>query len=495
MPTMTLPREPALPHSVVPTLADVLAWCESAGAGGWYPADRASDGPVRELLYQHTMDLRRLGYIEVADWARGKGQGFVLTDLGRQKLGRTIPLPPATEAAKSLSGATERNVKRGDPLIDPRPAIVAPALVVACMTWFAIGLYLAITAGTTSTYLVSGDVPTLTRVGAAFGPKLYAGEWWRLGISGFVHIGVLHLLLNGYGLYLSGSTAEALWGRGKVAVIFGVSVVAGSALATALKPSSLLAGASGGIWGLLLSIIAWIILHRHRVDPDWLRDAASRLGFAVLVNAIASVVPGVSWEAHLGGGAAGFFTAVLLHSVRPGAGWSGRIAVATLALAVLTGGLAYRKFVMTAGRWEPVRRQVDAMVAPAHGAPENPLVASVNARAATVTVERIRAISNDGTVAVASGSAKKIAAVRAAAAQLKAEAESLATDLESLGVAAESADRRDRAVQGYRDLAAFASSVIEALDDPNAARAWPRTMSPLKRVTDHFRDTAKSAGP
>lgn len=162
----------------MPTLADVLAWCEAAGPGGWYPADRAAEGPVRESLYQHTMDLRRLGYIEVADWAKGKGQGFVLTDAGRLKLGRPIPTPPA-DTSKTKSGliATEKVDRERADGIDPRPPVVAPALVVACLTWFCIGLYLAMTAGTTMSYVTTADVPTLTRIGAAYGPRLYAGEW------------------------------------------------------------------------------------------------------------------------------------------------------------------------------------------------------------------------------------------------------------------------------------------------------------------------------
>jgi rhomboid protease GluP len=476
----------------MPTLADVLAWCEAAGPGGWFPADRASDGPVRETLYQHTMDLRRLGYIEVVEWVRGKGQGFVLTDAGRLKLGRPIPVPPVIVPSQSHSGpATPATGDRAEP-IDPRPAVVAPALVIACLTWFAVGLYLAMTAGTTTTYLVSGDVPTLTRTGAAFGPSLYAGQWWRLAVSGFVHIGVLHLLLNGYGLYLSGSTAEALWGRRKIAVIFAVSVVAGSALATALRPTSLLAGASGGIWGVLLSIVAWIVLNRHHVQGDWLRDAASRVGFAVLVNALASAVPGVSWEAHLGGGVAGFFTACLLHSVRPGAGWGGRIAVGTLALAVLTAGLAYRKFVTTAARWEPVRRQVERRVATPPEA--NPKLVELNAKSAAIPWERIQSLHATGSVAVASGSAKRMAVVRELAGQLKGEADLLAAEFESLHVAMMPAESRDRVVRSYRNLAAFATSVLDALDDPHPARAWVRTKEPFRRVSESYREASTPPG-
>jgi membrane associated rhomboid family serine protease len=320
------------------------------------------------------------------------------------------------------------------------------------------------TAGTTATYLSSGDVPTLTRIGAAYGPNLYAGEWWRLAVSGFVHIGILHLLLNGYGLYLAGSTAEALWGRRRFVLIFGVSVVAGSTLATALRPASLLAGASGGIWGVLLSIVAWIVLHRRQLEPEWIRDASGRIGFAVLVNALASAVPGVSWEAHLGGGVAGFFTACLLQSVRPGAGWGGRVAVGTLALAVLTAGLAYRKFVTTAGRWEPVRRQAAMMAANANGA--NAKLAALRARSSAITWERIQSLHATGSVAVAAGSAKQMAVVRERTGQLRAEAESLVAEIESLDDATLPADRRDLLARNDRAVAAFAASVLEALDDP-----------------------------
>ncbi|WP_304251845.1 rhomboid family intramembrane serine protease, partial [Limosilactobacillus gastricus] len=47
----------------------------------------------------------------------------------------------------------------------------------------------------------STNTVTLLNFGAEYTPLLVAGQWWRLITSAFVHIGIMHLLLNSIVLY------------------------------------------------------------------------------------------------------------------------------------------------------------------------------------------------------------------------------------------------------------------------------------------------------
>src|SRR5689334_7973632 len=79
----------------------------------------------------------------------------------------------------------------------------------------AAGLYLA-----TSLYsmksgngsAMSIDVRTLVYFGAKFGPFIAAGEWWRLVTAGFLHGGLVHILMNSWVLFDLGAAVEEIYG-------------------------------------------------------------------------------------------------------------------------------------------------------------------------------------------------------------------------------------------------------------------------------------------
>jgi len=82
--------------------------------------------------------------------------------------------------------------------------------------------------------------------------------------------------------------------------------------------SLLLAGASGAIWGLMTSLLAWLLLNRDRLPPALVADWSRKLGLMFLLNIGVSFIPGVSWAGHLGGGLAGFISAGLANAWRLG---------------------------------------------------------------------------------------------------------------------------------------------------------------------------------
>jgi rhomboid protease GluP len=344
---------PANP-SLAPTPEQVLGWIAAAGRP-WFPAHHAvASGVPREHLDLPLIELRNAELVRVVDWVRGLGQGYVLTADGEAAVSGK---PPATEAVLPIAEPLELP----DEVVAERPPIITPALAYANLLWYFIGLIVASRLGLSlRTFLLEGDRPSLVKLGAASATELLQGEWWRLATSIFVHGTIWHLLVNVASLVMIGAVAEHLWGRWRTFAIFLVAGFAGSCLAMAMRPFDLagrpllLVGASGAIWGLATSILAWILLNRHRLEPGVAADVLRRLGLGFALSIAVSLLPGISWEAHLGGAIAGFVAAMLIHQMAVN-GWRQRFAILMFALmpAASMGGLLLA--IRHAPRWAPAR--------------------------------------------------------------------------------------------------------------------------------------------
>lgn len=149
---------------------------------------------------------------------------------------------------------------------------------------------------------------------------LREGQWWRLLTSMFLHIGPLHLFLNGFALYQLGSLYELWTGSARFSLVYFVSGLAGSLASTVVHgllltgTPTVSAGASGAIFGLLGALIALLARRRSRLTPQ-ARSLLSQLAFwAVLNIALGFSGMGLDNSAHLGGLAAGILLGLV---VRP----------------------------------------------------------------------------------------------------------------------------------------------------------------------------------
>jgi len=311
-----------------PTVAGVLAWI-AAGQKPWFPSQFATEtGTDRDALDDPLSQLRLAGLVHIVTWVRGLGQGYTLTTEGEAALASgTVILSSAENPAELASGvlampgevpaaeAEATQPSRPSSLeLNHRTPLVGRLFLLANLLWFFVGLVAAWWSGVSPwSYMSEANLPILHRIGSVTGDDLVRGEWWRLLGSCFVHADGLHLLVNLIGLAVVGPLAELLWGRTRLFIIYLLSGLAGSCLAMALNPDVVLVGASGAIWGVLMSLLAWLVLYGDRLPPKIAADSMRRVGLAIVLNAGLSLVPGISWEGHLGGALAGFVTAGLLN--------------------------------------------------------------------------------------------------------------------------------------------------------------------------------------
>ena len=127
----------------------------------------------------------------------------------------------------------------------------------------------------------------------AYAPVLTATEPWRIVTSIFVHLSILHILFNMYSLFIFGPMMERMLGRARFAALFLLSGIGGSVAVLLIAPGIAVAGASGAIFGLLG---AFFVIQRH------LGGNNVQLLIVIGLNlVIGFVVPGIAWQAHIGG--------------------------------------------------------------------------------------------------------------------------------------------------------------------------------------------------
>lgn len=152
---------------------------------------------------------------------------------------------------------------------------------------------------------VSAFKPTsasLLAWGADYGPRTTNGEAWRLLTNTFVHIGVLHIVMNMIGLWQIGRMVERLLGNLGFIVVYVLSGLCGSILSTWWHPFTVSAGASGAIFGVYGALIAYILRHRGQIPLGTLA-ALQRTAIAfVALNIVFGVQQkGIDMAAHVGG--------------------------------------------------------------------------------------------------------------------------------------------------------------------------------------------------
>jgi rhomboid protease GluP len=158
----------------------------------------------------------------------------------------------------------------------------------------------------------SKNPDVLLNFGASYGPYFRRGEYWRAIMPMFLHIGVLHLLVNSYALYLLGRILERVHGYGRFSLIY-VGCGIGSSLLSMTMSANVAAGASGAIFGIAGAMLPIGFLHRDLVPPRWGRAFGTGiLPFIVLNLILGYSIPGIDNWGHLGGLASGMLLGALI---------------------------------------------------------------------------------------------------------------------------------------------------------------------------------------
>ena len=187
----------------------------------------------------------------------------------------------------------------------------------------------------------------------AFYPVLGAAEPWRFLTAAFAHAPsqILHILFNMYALWQIGQYLEPMLGRIRFAILYLVSAFGGSVgyLLLATPPTTQaevtsghwltpVVGASGAVFGLFGALL---VLNRHLG-----RSSGPMFGVLAINAVLGFVVPGIAWQAHLGGLLTGVALAGVITATAPQA--RRRLQLPGLfVVLVLVGVAAFAKYAVT----------------------------------------------------------------------------------------------------------------------------------------------------
>ncbi|PPF79689.1 hypothetical protein C5B96_11685 [Subtercola sp. Z020] len=140
---------------------------------------------------------------------------------------------------------------------------------------------------------------------------------WRLLTYALVHtpfsitspFSILHILFNMYSLFIFGRILEPMVGHLRFLALYLIAAIGGAVAVDLLTdPGAGVIGASGAIFGLMA---AFFIIARR------LGGNTSQLVVLVVLNlAIGFLVPGISWQAHIGGLVAGALVGLIYIETR-----------------------------------------------------------------------------------------------------------------------------------------------------------------------------------
>ena len=221
-----------------------------------------------------------------------------------QRCGRTICPQCQTQAAVGVQ--CPECVREGRASA-PR---TQPAIVTAIRRPGAPVVTYAIIALCVLVFLVELLVP-VSRQYLPYRPALTLITPWTLVTSMFTHslaFPFLHIIFNMLTLFLFGRVLEPALGRGRFLGLYLLSGLGGSVAVMLLQPNGSVIGASGAIFGLLA---AFFVIQRKLgfSNPSLLILIAINLG-------IGFILPGISWQAHVGGLVVGAVVALIYMRTR-----------------------------------------------------------------------------------------------------------------------------------------------------------------------------------
>jgi len=202
------------------------------------------------------------------------------------------------------------------------------------------------------TGVVEYDIDKLEQYGMLRPFQVAAGESWRLLSAAFLHLGLLHLVMNGMSMISLGPELERSLGSVRFALLYLVSALGGNvAVCFVYDPFGAVAGGSGALFGMLGGAVAMQMRTGRHVMSFLEFEGPRRLLFTIVIYVVAGAfVPFISNTAHAGGLVAGFLVTYLF-LVPPREGARRLLAWRVAAALLLAGWTFYALLPVTRYEW------------------------------------------------------------------------------------------------------------------------------------------------
>lgn len=256
------------------------------------------EGLKRPLQLNEKKPLKmKVFYLSEANFLEEKTRLLQQIDSNVEKnVDITLPKELAVEQYKNylIHSLKSRRQQYKDIFTFGKPRLLYGLIAINLLVFF----FLEINGGST-------NIDTLIQSGAKFNPAIMDGEWWRIVSSMFLHIGLLHLLMNMLALYYLGTAVESIYGSIRFIIIYMLAGIGGGLTSFAFN-DAVAAGASGALFGLFGALLFFGTVYKRLFK----QTMGKNLILILLMNLVFGIlVPQIDMGAHLGGLLMGFVAA------------------------------------------------------------------------------------------------------------------------------------------------------------------------------------------
>lgn len=202
-----------------------------------------------------------------------------------------------------INEKTEKENEKFNDVFSPKRIIFTNIISLICILMYVIvGIY--------GNNFFNFDANVLAKFGANNILLVKNGEIYRLLTCAFLHVGLIHLVVNMYSLRVIGPSVESLIGKGKFVFIYLISAISASLMSLVFVDSNIVSvGASGAIFGLMGALLYFGYHYRL-----YLNDAIkTQIIPVILFNLIMGfMMPGIDNGAHIGGLIGGYLATMAI---------------------------------------------------------------------------------------------------------------------------------------------------------------------------------------
>lgn len=158
-------------------------------------------------------------------------------------------------------------------------------------------------------------------LGASGGfPVFMEGHWWTVLSAGWLHAGLLHIVLNVMGVRQLGPAVADLYGAARMVIIYTIASVCGFLLSSTLSAFTQIPLLSGGVYTLgasapIFGLVGALVYYGKRGGSSLITTQA--MSYVMSMAVFGLLVPGIDNAAHLGGFIGGYLTSRWLDPLKP----------------------------------------------------------------------------------------------------------------------------------------------------------------------------------
>ena len=258
------------------------------------------DKKIEPRLFNH---IETININSINDIKKNKNLKEMFPDIENNLLDTKNGLDLIINVTHDINEKTYKDNKLFEKVFSPKKIIMTKLILLICVVMYII-------LGINSSNFLNIGINSLVDFGGNNLLLVQSGEVWRIISAAFLHVSLIHLLVNMYSLVIIGTQVETFIGKLKFLFIYLISAIVGSLLSLIFNEVNIVSvGASGAIFGLMGALLYFGYHYRL-----YLSEAIKNQIIPVIVlNLILGfMVSGVDNAAHIGGLIGGYLASMAI---------------------------------------------------------------------------------------------------------------------------------------------------------------------------------------